>query len=246
MTFIVEQVYIFFYAILAGAIAAFLYDILRIKRRAVRTGVIFVSLEDILYWLVAAVVMFIAVYNTNSGEMRGYIFIGNVIGVILYETLFSNIIIKSSVMVINLIKRIFKFLWMVLTYPFKLLYKLISIPVLFIFRLICKPLRLLGRGFIHVIRKIDVKGRAGRLGHGTLKLKRKAGLYTRKRIVGLAKRIVKNSDDGSDGSKNYVGEDQEADRLNDHSQNSSNGESRRQKKEKRRSSNKNKKDLSKK
>ncbi len=49
MILIVEQVYIFLYAILAGAIAAFLYDILRIKRRAIKTGVIFVGLEDILY-----------------------------------------------------------------------------------------------------------------------------------------------------------------------------------------------------
>jgi spore cortex biosynthesis protein YabQ len=79
MISIVDQVYIFLYAILGGAIVAFLYDILRIKRRAIKTSIILVSLEDILYWLVAAVLLFLIVYKSNSGEMRGYIFIGNVI-----------------------------------------------------------------------------------------------------------------------------------------------------------------------
>ncbi len=204
MTFIVEQVYIFFYAILAGAIAAFLYDILRIKRRAIKTNVIFVSLEDILFWLIAAVVMFITVYNINSGEMRGYIFIGNIIGVTLYETLLSNIIIKSSVMVINIIKRIIKFLWMIFTYPFILLYKIISVPVRFIFRLICKPVKLLGRGLLFIFRKTDIKKRAGQLGHKTLKLKRKAALYTKKGVSDLARRIVTKAEAENEGlEQNY-------------------------------------------
>lgn len=138
MIFIVDQVYIFLYAILSGAIVAFLYDILRIKRRAIKTSVIMVGLEDILYWLVAAVFLFIIVYKSNSGEMRGYIFIGNIIGVILYESLFSKIIIASSVMIINIIKRILLFVWRILSYPFKLIFKILSIPISFIFKQIFK------------------------------------------------------------------------------------------------------------
>jgi len=138
MILIVEQVYIFLYAILGGAIAAFFYDILRIKRRAITTNVIIVGLEDILYWFVAAIFFFITVYRSNSGEMRGYIFIGNVIGVIIYESLFSKIIIDSSVMVINLIKRILLFIFKILSYPFKLIFKILKIPICFIFKLISK------------------------------------------------------------------------------------------------------------
>lgn len=142
MIFIVNQVYIFFYAILGGAILALLYDVLRIKRRAIKTNVIIVNLEDIFYWIVAAMFLFMTVYKSNSGEMRGYIFLGNVIGVILYETLLSKIIINSSVMIINLIKRILLFIYKILSFPFKLIYKILKVPIHFILRCFFKLLKI--------------------------------------------------------------------------------------------------------
>ena len=138
MIFIVDQVYTFLYAIFGGAVVAFLYDVLRIKRRTIKTSVIIVGLEDILYWLTAAVFLFCVVFKSNSGEMRGYIFIGNVIGVILYEALFSKIIIDSSIKVINIIKRILLFIWEILSYPFKLTFRILRIPFSFIFKRITK------------------------------------------------------------------------------------------------------------
>ncbi len=196
---IAEQVYIFLYAILAGVVAAFLYDILRIKRRAIKTGVIFVSLEDILYWLIAAVLLFITVYNSNSGQMRGFIFIGNVIGVILYETLLSNIVIKSSIIIINIFKTILRFIWKVISYPFKLLYKVISIPALFIFSLIVKILRLIARGFRLAFGKADVKGKARMLGKKARGVKLKAGKLGKrsfKRIIQRKEKIKENNENG--------------------------------------------------
>jgi len=181
-----EQVYIFLYAILAGAIAAFLYDLLRIKRRAVKTGVIFVGLEDILYWLTVAVFLFITVYNSNSGQMRGFIFIGNVIGVMLYEALLSNLIIKSSMMVIRLIIKIFKFIWMVVSYPFRLAYKIIAIPVAFIFRLLEKVFRFLGSCLGKIFKKADLKGRARKLGGKVLTAKVRTTAKARKRLKKIA------------------------------------------------------------
>ncbi len=188
MILIVEQVYIFLYAILAGATAAFLYDILRIKRRAIKTGVIFVGLEDILYWLIIAVLLFITVYNSNSGQMRGFIFMGNVIGVILYESLLSNIIIKSSMMIINFIKKLFRFIWMVLSYPFKLLYKILSIPVIFIAGLIMKLFKFMGKGFGKAFKKADIKGKTHRFGKKASALKVKAGRLAKKSLRKLSRK----------------------------------------------------------
>lgn len=153
MILIVEQVYIFLYAILAGGAAAFFYDILRIKRRAIRTGVFIISLEDIVYWFIAAVFLFITVYMSNSGEMRGFIFIGNIIGVILYETLLSSIIITSSVMIINIIKIILKFIGRVLSYPVILLYRLISVPIAFVFRHLFRLFRFIAKKIAGILKK---------------------------------------------------------------------------------------------
>lgn len=184
MTLIAEQVYIFLYAILAGALAAFLYDILRIKRRAIKTGVIIISLEDILYWLVAAVLLFLIVYNSNSGEMRGFIFIGNIIGAVLYESLLSKIVITSSVMIINLIKRLLLFIWKIISFPFILAYKIISVPVRLLLRLITKVLRFFGRAAAGIFKKAGAAaaGETKRIGNKVKVLGSKAGGYTRKKV----------------------------------------------------------------
>jgi spore cortex biosynthesis protein YabQ len=136
MILIVEQVYVFLYAIIGGAIAAFFYDILRIKRRAVKTNVLLVGLEDIIYWLAAAVFLFITVYKSNSGEMRGYIFIGNLIGVMLYESLLSKIVIKFSVTFINITKRVIMFTAKMLSYPFRFIYKVFKPVIMLVAKLI--------------------------------------------------------------------------------------------------------------
>lgn len=183
MIMIVEQVYIFLYAILAGAVAAFLYDFLRIKRRAVKTSVIFVGLEDILYWLIVAVLLFITVYNSNSGQMRGFIFIGNIIGVILYESLLSSIIIRSSMLILNFIKKILRFMWMVLSYPFRLIFKIISIPAAFIFRLIKRLLSFIVSGFVAIFRKTDIVGKAQKLWKKNLAYIGRIGALTRNKSV---------------------------------------------------------------
>ncbi len=145
MSLIVEQVYIFFYAVLAGGILAFLYDILRIKRRAIKTNVVILSLEDLIYWLLAAIIVFLTVYNSNDGQMRGFIFLGNILGVTIYLTLFSRIVIASSMMIINFIKKVFLFIWKVVTYPFRLIFKILSVPLRFVGRCFGKLGRLLFR-----------------------------------------------------------------------------------------------------
>lgn len=150
MILIVEQVYIFMYAIIGGSIVALLYDFFRIKRRAIKTNAIIIGLEDILYWLVAALFLFITVYKSNSGEMRGFIFIGNIIGVLLYESLLSGIIIASSVMTINLIKKLLMFIFKVLSYPFIMLYKVVKL----ILKLLYKVIRVIFKPVIKLIKFI--------------------------------------------------------------------------------------------
>jgi spore cortex biosynthesis protein YabQ len=156
MITVAEQVRIFLYAIAGGAAVAFLYDLLRIKRRAVKTSVIFVNIEDLVYWVVAAVLIFFTVYGSNNGEIRGYIFIGNIIGVALYLLLFSKIIIASSMAIINMIVKIFKFIWKIISYPFKLIFKILAIPVVFFVKLVKRPVKSLGRATANRIKKINI------------------------------------------------------------------------------------------
>jgi len=125
------QAYIFLCSVAGGMAIALIYDMFRISRKAIRTINLLIYFEDLLYWLIVAVVMFTMVYYSNEGELRSYIFIGVIIGAILYMLLFSRIIISSSMMIINVVRKIFKTIFLVLIFPFKILLKILAIPARF-------------------------------------------------------------------------------------------------------------------
>jgi spore cortex biosynthesis protein YabQ len=125
------QAYIFLCSVAGGMAIALIYDMFRISRKAIRTVNLLIYFEDLLYWLIVAVVMFTMVYYSNEGELRSYIFIGVIIGAILYMLLFSRIIISSSMMIINVVRKIFKTIFLVLIFPFKILLKILAIPARF-------------------------------------------------------------------------------------------------------------------
>ncbi|MDP4095041.1 MAG: spore cortex biosynthesis protein YabQ [Bacillota bacterium] len=123
-----SQVYVFLFSLLGGAIISFIYDLFRIKRKAIKTGTLGMLLEDTLYWIIVTIVIFFIVYLSNDGELRGYIFIGVILGVILYLLLLSKFVIGSALIVLRLLYRVFKFIWMIISYPFRILFKILGIP----------------------------------------------------------------------------------------------------------------------
>lgn len=150
-----SQVYIFLYSILGGILIAFIYDLFRIKRKAVKTAVILISLEDLIFWFIVSIIMFMVVYNSNDGEIRGFIFLGTAIGIILYATLLSRIIINFSLFVLRLIFKILYFIWMVITYPFRFIFKLAGYPIRFLIKIIkrfVRKIRNVGRNNTHKIK----------------------------------------------------------------------------------------------
>lgn len=87
---VMYELTVFCGAAAAGIIMAFLYDLLRLKRRFIRTGTAMVHIEDIIYWICAAIILFLSSYILSSGETRGYFFIGTITGALTYAVLFSK------------------------------------------------------------------------------------------------------------------------------------------------------------
>ena len=54
-----------------GILLVLIYDCLRIFRRLVRHGTMWISLEDLLYWIFTAFVIFAMLYQKNDGLIRG-------------------------------------------------------------------------------------------------------------------------------------------------------------------------------
>ena len=125
-TSVVYELTVFAGAGAAGILTAFLYDLFRLKRRIVKTASFIVHIEDILFWLSAAVIVFLTSYVISSGETRFYFFMGIFAGSILYSVLLSKIILWTLTELIKIL------LW-----PFREIIRFIT-PI---FRLILLSIR---------------------------------------------------------------------------------------------------------
>lgn len=114
-------------AIATGALLFFVYDLLRIIRRIIPHGTLWIAVEDVLFWLGSALVIFVMLYQEADGALRGFSIGGVVIGMLLYACLLSRFVVKGSVFLLE-----------------KILYILLR-PFVWLGRLIRRPLRALGR-----------------------------------------------------------------------------------------------------
>jgi len=98
-----NEVRVFLSALLTGFILGFAYDLLRMKRRAIRTRRFFVGVEDVLFWIFAAITAFAAAYISNQGEIRPYFFMAMVMGIGIYFWLFSRLITRIIVFIVKIV-----------------------------------------------------------------------------------------------------------------------------------------------
>lgn len=124
-----NELWIFLWSICGGIALGFVFDIFRIKRRIMKTGKILISIEDLLYWLFAAVLFFLTLYLSNEGQMRGFSIIGSILGAVFYLSAISPAVLRVSSAVIAAIKKSILFLIRVVMWPVNLLVKLLR-PIL--------------------------------------------------------------------------------------------------------------------
>lgn len=110
-------------AMATGALLFFVYDILRILRRILPHGAIWIAAEDVLFWLGSAVVIFAMLYREADGSLRAFSIGGVVVGMLLYACLLSRFVVRGSVFVLEkLLYVVFRpFVWLVrrLKRPFR-------------------------------------------------------------------------------------------------------------------------------
>ena len=71
-------------AFLCGAALAFLYGGLKVFRRLVFHGTVWMAAEDLAYWLTCGFLIFRMLYRENSGAVRGFAVAAVVLGMLLY------------------------------------------------------------------------------------------------------------------------------------------------------------------
>lgn len=88
-------------SILVGVGLFFLYDILRIFRRVVPHGNLWIGVEDFFYWMICTGAVFVMLYQENDGMVRGFALGGVVVGMMLYYRLLSRFVVRVNVFVIK-------------------------------------------------------------------------------------------------------------------------------------------------
>lgn len=91
---IVYEVKLLLYSFLTGAGLMMTYDLLRISRIMIPHSYVVVGIEDMIYWIYAALVTFSLLYEQNDGGLRGYVITGIFLGMFLYDRLVSRFFLK--------------------------------------------------------------------------------------------------------------------------------------------------------
>ena len=76
-------------------------------------------MEDILFWILTGILILYSIWFFNNGEIRIFIFLGIIVGILLYIFTLSNIIVK-------IFSTIFSYIIRILIIPFKTTYSIIS------------------------------------------------------------------------------------------------------------------------
>lgn len=105
-----EQVYIFFTSVIIGAIMGIIFDFFRALRRKGNTKNILVYIQDVIFWLIIAIIIIVSSFIINNGELRGYMLLGYILGAIVYILAFSKYIKLLFGFIFDFIEKIFGYL----------------------------------------------------------------------------------------------------------------------------------------
>lgn len=157
----ISQFYSFLIFIGIGILIVLIFDIFRIFRKSFKTPDIITTIEDIIFCIITGFVLIFSIFKFNDGEIRLYIFLGLLIGGIIYTISISKPFIKVNVTIIKSIKKLIIKTVKIIIFPFKkvlvFLRKIFFKPVSFFFFNFKKIFTNLNKKFARIVRKKTVK-----------------------------------------------------------------------------------------
>ena len=82
------------------------FDIFRVLRRSFKTPDFVTYIHDFLFWILTGAILLFSIFTFNHGELRSYIFIGILLGIVIYSLIFSKYFMKILISFINILKKI--------------------------------------------------------------------------------------------------------------------------------------------
>ena len=104
-----EEAVFFGISFLVGMGLVMFYDVFRILRRVIKHGTIWIGIEDLSFWLMCTVSVFLLLYRENDGMIRFFAFAGILFGMGVYLAVFSRFVVRFFVWILSgILKRVQK------------------------------------------------------------------------------------------------------------------------------------------
>lgn len=131
-----SQLFAFGVTVCGGLFLGLLFDIYRALRGVIRPKKFITHLGDLMFWIICTVLIFVILLLGNWGEVRAYVFIGLVLGTLLYIKMLSTTVMRVILVLIKVVRtikleivKLVLFLYRVIRYPIDLVHKVVLIPV---------------------------------------------------------------------------------------------------------------------
>ncbi len=121
-----NQALLFCVFIINGLLIGLLFDFFRILRKSFKTSDIITYIEDILFWILTGIILLYSIFTFNNGEIRFYMFLGVILGCIIYMLLFSRDIVNTITKIVLFFKKIIIKIVNIIIYPLKMLIKILN------------------------------------------------------------------------------------------------------------------------
>ena len=135
---ILEETRFFLYSIMTGAWISVIYDIIRIFRRVVKHNKVLVALEDILFWVVSLVILFLLLYDMNYGVLRWFSVAGEILGMIIYKKILGEHLVDCMSTILKRILDVVTRLILLALKPFFAVKKKLTDALKFVKITLCK------------------------------------------------------------------------------------------------------------
>ncbi len=121
-----QQLFIFFCSLGLGFIIGIFYDIFRGIRLSVSKGKAAIVVFDILFFIFSGILTYLFILAFNKGELRFYIFFGELTGAVFYYFSFGIVAIKLTDAFTGFLRKLYSLIFKIISAPFKLIFKVID------------------------------------------------------------------------------------------------------------------------
>ena len=121
-----NQAFLFLVFSITGVILGILFDFFRAIRKTFKTSDFWTCIKDVIYSLIAGIIILYNIYFFNNGEIRIFMIIGIIMGALIYTLTLSSIFIKINSFILQKAKFIINFISKIFKMPIKITIKIVK------------------------------------------------------------------------------------------------------------------------